>query len=122
MVVQKAVDNLKQKPEEQRKAVASGVAVALVIILFIGWAYLFLKKVRGGVELDQVGTTAQQEFQFQNVRDAQERLTNDYDSAADELRRIRDEAARAAASGSDVSAGGGAGASSDGDFGLPAGY
>ena len=80
------------KPDEQKKAVASGIAVAVVIILVVVWAFFFIRKVRDGVTLDQVGTSAQQEFQFQNVKEAQQDLQGSYGSAAEELKRLREEA------------------------------
>ncbi|QQG37746.1 MAG: hypothetical protein HYS26_03930 [Candidatus Kaiserbacteria bacterium] len=93
MVIEKTINNLKEKPKDERKAVAGGIAIAVVIILFIGWAFLFLKKIqRGGVEAD-LTSGAQSEFNFSSVREAQERLLGDFssESANDaELRTIRE--------------------------------
>lgn len=46
MVIQKTVNNLKDRPKDERQAVAIGTAGAVVIILIIGWAFIFLKSLR----------------------------------------------------------------------------
>ncbi len=90
MVIQNAVNNLKQKPQDDKKAVAGGIATLVVIILLIGWAFVFFKKIQRGGELDSFGTTAQAEFDFASVRAAQDELSTEYDDAIDELQRIRE--------------------------------
>lgn len=93
MAVQKTIDNLKERPKDERKAVATGIAAAVVLILFIGWAFLFFKKIqRNGAEFQQIGTSAQEEFNFDSVRDAQEAILRDYQDASGELRQARDSA------------------------------
>lgn len=95
MVLQKAVDNLKDKPKDDRKAVAGGIAVAVVAVLFFGWAFLFLKKLQN-TSIQGFDEGAQSEFNFSSVRDAQRELLENYSgqSANDaELRAIRDQAA-----------------------------
>ena len=51
MVIQKAIDNLKDKPKDDRKAVAGGIAIAVVVILFFGWAFIFFKNIQRGAQL-----------------------------------------------------------------------
>lgn len=51
MVFQKAqetVENLKNRPRDERKYIAGVLAVAVVVILFLVWAALFFKKIQGG--------------------------------------------------------------------------
>jgi len=92
MVIQKTVDNLKERPKDERKAVAAGLAITIMGILFFGWAFLFLKKLqRGGAELNLQGN-AQNEFNFSSVKEAQEEIMKSF-NAKDELRQVRDEGA-----------------------------
>lgn len=88
MVIQKAVDNLKGKPDEDKKVVAGGIAIMVMVILFIGWAFLFLKKVQRGGQGLQIGGTAQDEFNFSNVRQAQQDLMKGFTNE-DELQEVR---------------------------------
>lgn len=46
------VDRMKERPKDERQAVAIGTAGAVVLILIIGWAFLFLK----GLRRDQVAS------------------------------------------------------------------
>ena len=96
MVIQKAIDNLKEKPKDDRKAVAAGIAFAVVVILFFGWAFLFLRKIQSGAVQGQLGGGAQDQFNFSAVRDAQQQLMQDYNgqtSNSAELQVVRQEAA-----------------------------
>lgn len=45
-MIQKAVGNLKERPKDEKQAVAIGTAGAVVVILIIGWAFIFLKGLR----------------------------------------------------------------------------
>ena len=88
MVIQKAVDNLKGKPTEDKKAVAGGIAIMVMIILFLGWGFFFIKKIqRGGTDL-RIGGGAQDEFNFSSVKQAQEDIMKGF-SNEDELRDAR---------------------------------
>lgn len=90
MVIGNAVNNLKQKPQEDKKAVAGGIATLVVIVLLVGWAFFFFKKIQRGGTLDQFGTTQQAEFDFSSVRKAQAEIPNQYQDAISELERIRE--------------------------------
>lgn len=46
MVVQKTINNLKDRPKEERQVVAVGAAGIIVLILLVGWAFFFLKSIR----------------------------------------------------------------------------
>ncbi|OGG77875.1 hypothetical protein A3B35_00605 [Candidatus Kaiserbacteria bacterium RIFCSPLOWO2_01_FULL_54_24] len=90
MVIQKAVDNLKDKSSDEKKVVAGGIAIAVVAVLFVGWAILFLKKLQRGGELQQLGGGAQDEFLGSSIREAQDALMRDF-SDIDELRATREQ-------------------------------
>ncbi|MBI5456188.1 hypothetical protein HY969_00430 [Candidatus Kaiserbacteria bacterium] len=105
MVLQKAVDNLKDKSNDEKKAVASGVAIGVVVILLAAWGFLFVKKLQKGTEL-QLGGGAQSEFDFESVKKAQQQLKQDFQYSADELRAIRDSAVSGQV-GTEVQTGGG---------------
>ena len=60
MVVQKAINNLRERPKEERSAVAGGIAVAVVIILFLAWAILFFKRIQDNRPQIQPQDTLQQ--------------------------------------------------------------
>ena len=92
MVVQKTIDNLKGRPNDEKKAVASGVAIGFVIILLIAWGFFFIKKVQNG-GIQNLGGGAQDQFNFTTVKEAQLKLQQTYASTSDELRQIRDSAA-----------------------------
>jgi len=93
MVIQKAVDNLKERPKDERKAVAGGIAVTVVAVLFIAWSIFFLKNL-GKTAIDpKFQSGAQSEFDFNSVREAQERLLQEYSSESAleaELRAVRE--------------------------------
>lgn len=83
MVVQKTLNNLKNRPKDERVAVASGTAIFVVLILFIGWAYFFLKKIQSS-QLTDISSGAQDKFNFTSVRDAQEQLKKQYGLSTEE--------------------------------------
>ena len=41
----KRLDALREKPKDEKTAIASGVAIAVVALLLIGWAIWFLHKI-----------------------------------------------------------------------------
>lgn len=43
MVIQKAVNNLKEGPKEDKVAVASGIAISVVVVLLVAWAIFFFR-------------------------------------------------------------------------------
>lgn len=92
MVIQKTINNLKDKPNDEKKVVAGGIAIAVVVALFFGWAFFFFKKIQRGELAPNLGGGAQSEFDFSSVREAQQQLLEDV-SAIDELRNVRDQSA-----------------------------
>ena len=93
MVVQKTIDNLKERPQDERKVVAGGIAIALVVILLIGWTVLFFKRISNGSQQGNFESGAQEEFNFTSVKEAQQQIEQLQGYTAEELSRIRDEAA-----------------------------
>lgn len=92
MVVQKTLENLKDKPHDEKKVVASGIAIAVVIILFVGWGFLFLRKIQDGtfepsdsaVPRDQLGGQVAPQVELDAM----------YRSSLDELRSLRESSAQ----------------------------
>ena len=95
MAIQKAVDNLKEQPKEDRVAVASGIAVTVIVLLLFVWGFFFLKKLQRGEPLE-FGSSAQDEFNFSSVREAQKEIDTAFKYTQDELRAIRDSSAESA--------------------------
>lgn len=123
MALRKTVDNLKQKPAEDKRVVASGVAIAVVLVLFIGWGFLFLKKLRSGVEVPTISSpssAANNVFDFSSLDEATRQFAESYSETRTQLEQIRDAAARDAAEEAPYDASGTTPPSSGVDsFGLP---
>ena len=117
MVVQKTIDNLKERPDEEKKAVASGVAIGFVVILLFAWGFFFVRKVQHSGAMNLSGG-AQDEFNFTTVKEAQQQLKQNDASTSEEFRQIRNSAAnnstQAGQSSEQVDQSGGAN-----QFGLP---
>lgn len=90
MVIQKTINNLKDKPKDERKAVAGGIAIAVVAILFIGWTFFFFKSIQRGTQLQQLDGGAASEFYSTTVQEAQQQLMEGF-SDFDELRALREQ-------------------------------
>jgi flagellar basal body-associated protein FliL len=41
MVLQRHIDNLKERPHHQRRAVALIIAMGVIVVLFFGWVFIF---------------------------------------------------------------------------------
>lgn len=95
MVLQKAVDNLKNRPEDERKAVAGSIAILVVAILFVVWTVHFFKKIRSGdMKIEQIGSGLKEQFDVAPITEAQKQLVESYKNTTDELKAIRDQAAQ----------------------------
>ena len=92
MVIQKTVDNLKERPKDERKAVAAGLAITIMGILFFGWAFLFLKNLQKNGAEGNFKSGAQEAFNFDSVKAAQDQIMKGV-SAQDELLQVRGEGA-----------------------------
>lgn len=95
MVVQKTIDNLKERPHDEKKAVAGGIAIMVVIILIIGWGFLFLRKIQQGTMPSLEGSAVpEDQFNLNLIRDTERELSNMYNNSTEDLRTIRDNAAQ----------------------------
>ena len=59
--MKKIVERLRERPEDERKTVAAGIALATVGILFVGWGFSFVQGLGNGssVVAQQQGTEAE---------------------------------------------------------------
>src|SRR3989338_9086838 len=87
---QNAVSNLKDRPKDEKKVVAGGIAIAVVVVLFFTWAIFFLKKIQSGEQKLEFGGGAQDEFLPESVRQAQQNIMEGF-SNLEELEAIRNE-------------------------------
>ncbi len=93
MVVQKAINNLKEGPKDDKVAVASGIAISVVVVLLAAWAIFFFRNVQKNANQLNLSGGAQDEFNFSNVKDAQAKLKQEYSNTADEFLQLRNDAA-----------------------------
>lgn len=93
MVVQKTINNLKDRPKDERKAVAGGVAIFVIVILLVAWAILFFKRIQAGTQTLNIDSGAQDEFNFTSVKQAQQAIQQSSANSNLELYQIRDESA-----------------------------
>ena len=93
MVVQKAINNLKEGPKDDKVAVASGVAISVVLVLLAAWAIFFFRNIQKNSQQLNLSGGAQDEFNFSSVKDAQTKLKEEYSNSIDELQQLRTDAA-----------------------------
>jgi len=48
MVVQRTINSLRDRPKDERVAVAGGIAIAVVTVLLVGWVVFFLHGIGSG--------------------------------------------------------------------------
>jgi len=94
MAVQEAIDKLKNEgSKEDKVAVAGSIAVFVVLVLLILWGIFFFRKIQRGTQHVDLKAGAQDEFNFKSVKDAQQRLQEEYSSSTGELIEIRNQSA-----------------------------
>ncbi len=84
-----AIEKLRQKPKDERTAVASSVAVFVVIILFLGWAIFFIRGIQKGTQTVNLDSGAQDSFNFDSVKQAQDALKNQYNTASQDMQDLQ---------------------------------
>jgi hypothetical protein len=77
---------------EEKTAVAGGIALLVIVILLVAWGFFFIRKIQKGNQQLEFGGTAQDEFNFSTVRDAQAEIENTFQYTEEELRALRDSA------------------------------
>ena len=93
MVVQKAINNLKDGPKDDKVAVASGIAISVVVVLLAAWAIFFFRGIQKNANQLNLSGGAQDEFNFSSVKEAQEKLKQEYSNTAEEFMQLRNDAA-----------------------------
>lgn len=79
MVLQKAVNHLRNRPKEERRAAALGIAILIVAILSIGWAIMFFKRIQSSsIRTESIGTSVNGSFNFSAIKESQQQLLNGY--------------------------------------------
>lgn len=89
MALQEKIQNLKDGPKEDKVAVASGIAVSVVVVLLAGWTIYFFHRIQSGSQQIQLGGGAQDQFNFDSVQAAQQTLQQQFDATKQELYDIR---------------------------------
>jgi len=78
--------------------VATGIAVGVVVILLIGWGFLFLRKIQKGTVPTLEGSAVpQDQIDAAFVQQTQQQINQFYQDSADQLRDIRDSSVRGGA-------------------------
>lgn len=93
--MQKTIDNLKDRSKDERQVVAGGIALTVVVVLLVAWAVLFFKRVQSGAQDINLDSGAQNEFNFTATRQAQQAIESYDGQSAEDLARLRDDAAAA---------------------------
>ena len=98
VVVQKTVNKLKNRPEDERKVVAGGVAAFVMVILFIVWAVYFFRQIQSGVVHPSLDSGIQDQFNPSTITNAGKQLQQLYQNGMgngnSELNDLRNSAAQ----------------------------
>jgi hypothetical protein len=92
-MVQQTINNLKERPKDERKAVASGIAITVVVVLLAAWLILFFKRIQSGSQQVNLDFGAQNEFNPTAVRQAQDAIQQQNGQTPEDLYNIRNDAA-----------------------------
>lgn len=86
-------NDLKNRPIEERKTLAAGIAIGVMAILFVIWMVTFFARVNSVSERAQFVAAPSVQESVETFTRARESLESGYSDAATELERIRAEAA-----------------------------
>jgi len=92
-MVQQTINNLKERPKDERKTVAGGIAIMVIVVLMAAWMILFFKKIQSGSQQVNLDFGAQNEFNPSAVQQAQKTIQNSNGQTPDDLYNIRNDAA-----------------------------
>ena len=92
MALQEKINNLKEGPKDDKVAVASGVAISVVVILLAAWAIFFFRGIQKGTQELNLSGGAQDEFNLSGVKEAQDRLKQEYSNQSEEFQQLRENA------------------------------
>lgn len=93
MVVQKTFNNLKAGPKEDKVAVASGIAISVVVVLLAAWAIYFFHKIQSGAQQVNLSGAADQ-FLPSATTDAQQQLQQQFGTPSQDYQTIQNQAAQ----------------------------
>lgn len=93
MVVQKALNNLKESSKDDKVAVASGIAISVVVVLMVAWAILFFHNIQKGRQQLDLSGGVQDQFNFSSVKEAQKQLQQQYSHSTEDFQQLRNDAA-----------------------------
>jgi uncharacterized protein HemX len=92
MAVQEKFNTLKAGPKEDKVAVASGIAVAVVVVLLAAWAIYFFHKIQTGAQQVNLSGAGDQ-FAPADVTAAQQQLEQQFGSPTQGYQDIQSESA-----------------------------
>jgi len=93
-MVAKALDNLKDGPKEDKVAVASGIAVSVVVVLLVAWGIIFFHNIQKGTQQVNLSSGAQDQFNFTSTTQAQQQLQQDFANPNSGLSQLPQDAAQ----------------------------
>jgi hypothetical protein len=70
VVLQRTIDNLRERPKHERQAVAFWIAIAVVLVLVVAWGIFFFRSV-GSTNLQPVSDTYNQAVQQVQTQQSQ---------------------------------------------------
>lgn len=89
MVLQ-AMNNLKKEgSKEDKVAVASGIAISVVVILLVAWAIFFFRGIASGTQQIGIGGGTQSEFDFKSVREAQQAIQQSLTQPSADIQNVQ---------------------------------
>ena len=86
MGIQKTIEDLKNRPQHERAAVARTVAISVGVVLFIGWAYFFLTNIKSTVPVAAIDNANTQAAQAISATQAE--VSQQYASTTDALFKL----------------------------------
>ncbi len=95
MVVQKTFNNLKDGPKEDKVAVASGIAISVVVVLLGAWAIYFFHNIQRGAQQVNLSGAGDQ-FLPSATTDAQKQLEQQFGNPSQDYQTIQSESAQGA--------------------------